>query len=164
MDKIVQWLYMTISPLIITWDIHIFGSWIFIATFNVNTRKTIHVIAIYKSLTLNLSMFLVHLQQFLDVMPTSCPIVIIGYFNIDMFDQNSTQPNELQTYLDHYSMELREREITTIYHFHIHHVSTNAPIQQCMSRVVKIYWMIGLTINQYILHKNSQIMSDNIIT
>ncbi len=41
-------------------------------------------------------MFLVHLQQFLDVMPTSCLIVIIGDFNID---QNSTQPNELQTYM-----------------------------------------------------------------
>jgi hypothetical protein len=109
-------------------------------------------------------MFLVHLQQFLDVMPTSCPIIIIGHFNIDMFDQNSTQPNELQTYLDHYSMELREKEITTFYCSHIDHVSTNAPIQQCMSRVVKIYWIIGPTINQYILHINSQIMSHNIIT
>jgi hypothetical protein len=58
-------------------------------------------------------MFLVHLQQFLDVIPTSCPIVIIGHFNIDMFDQNSTEPNEFQTYLDHYSMELQEKKITT---------------------------------------------------
>jgi proteasome lid subunit RPN8/RPN11 len=109
-------------------------------------------------------MFLVHLQQFLDVMPTSCPILIIGNFNIDMFDQNSTQPNELQTYLDYYSMELQKKEIATIYHSHTDHVSTNAPIQQCMSRVVKAYWIIGLTINQYILHKKSQDMSHNIIT
>jgi hypothetical protein len=42
-------------------------------------------------------MLLVHLQQLMDVMPTSCPIVIIGDFNIDMFDQNSTQPSKLQT-------------------------------------------------------------------
>jgi hypothetical protein len=133
----------------------------FIATINVNTRKTIHVIAIYKYLTLNFSMFLVHLQKFLDVVPTSCPIVIIGDFNIDMFDQNSTQPNELQTYLDYYSMELWEKEITTIYHSHIDLVSTKALIRRCMSRVVKAYYIIGPTINQYILHKNSQIMSHN---
>jgi hypothetical protein len=97
-------------------------------------------------------------------MPTSCPIIIIGDFNIDMYDQNSTQPNKFQTYLDYYSMELREKQITTTYHSPIDHVSTNAPIQQCMSRVVKVYWIIGPTINQYILHKNSQIMSHNIIT
>ncbi len=70
-------------------------------TFNVNTRKAIHVITIYKPSTLTLSMFLVHFQQFLDVMPTSCSIVIIGDFNIDMLDQNSTQPNELQIFMDH---------------------------------------------------------------
>jgi hypothetical protein len=81
-----------------------------------------------------------------------------------MFDQNSTQLNEFQIYLDYYSMELWEKEITTIYHSRIDHVSTKAPIQQCISKVVKAYWIIGLTINQYILHKNSQIMSHNIIT
>jgi hypothetical protein len=32
----------------------------------------------------------------LDVMPTYCPIVIMDDFNIDIFDQNSTQPNELK--------------------------------------------------------------------
>jgi hypothetical protein len=61
-------------------------------------------------------------------------------------------------------MELWEKEITTIYRSHIDHVSTNAPIQQYMSKVVKTYWIIGPTINQHILHKNSQIMSHNIIT
>jgi hypothetical protein len=29
-------------------------------------------------------------------MPTNCRIVIMGDFNIDMFDQNSTQQNELK--------------------------------------------------------------------
>jgi len=51
-----------------------------------------------------------------------------------------------------------------IYRSHIDHVSTNAPIQQFMSIVVKTYWIIGPTINRYILHINSQIMSHNIIT
>jgi len=29
---------------------------------------------------------------------------------------------------------------TTIYGFHIDHIWTNAPTQQCMSRVVEVYW------------------------
>jgi hypothetical protein len=36
----------------------------------------------------------------LDLMPISCPIIIIGDFNINMFDQNWTQPNELQRFMD----------------------------------------------------------------
>jgi hypothetical protein len=71
-------------------------------TFNVNTSKVINVITIYKPSTLTLSNFLIHFQQFLDVMPTSCSMVIIGDFNIDMLDQNSTQPNKLQFFMDHY--------------------------------------------------------------
>jgi hypothetical protein len=75
-------------------------------TFNANIRKAIHIIAIYKS-TLSLSMFIIHLQKFLDLMPISCPMIIIGDFNIDMFDQNSTQPNELQSFMDQYSIKLQ---------------------------------------------------------
>ncbi len=88
-------------------------------TFNANTRKAIHTITIYKPSTLFLSMFIIHLQKFLDLMPISCPTIIIGDFNINMFDQNSTQPNELKSFMDQYSMELQFKEITTIYGSHI---------------------------------------------
>ncbi len=72
-------------------------------------------------------------------MPISCPMIIIGDFNINMFDQNSTQPNELQNLMDQYSMELQLKIITTIYGSHIDHIWTNAHTQQCMSRVVEAY-------------------------
>jgi hypothetical protein len=49
-------------------------------------------------------MLLLHFQQFLDVVSTSFSMVLIGDFNIDMFDQNSTQPNELQIFTNHYFM------------------------------------------------------------
>jgi hypothetical protein len=78
-----------------------------VATFNANTRKAIHIITIYKPSTLSLSMFIIHFQKFLDLMPISCPTIIIDDFNINMFDQNSTQPNELQSFMDQYSMELQ---------------------------------------------------------
>jgi len=55
-------------------------------TFNANTTKAIHIVAIYKLSTLSLSMFVIHLQIFLDLMPISCPMIIIGDFKIDMLD------------------------------------------------------------------------------
>jgi len=110
-------------------------------TFNANIRKAIHIITIYKPSKLSLSIFIIHLQKFLDLMPISCPTIIIGDFNINMFNQNSTQPNELKSFMDQYLMELQFKEITTIYGSHIDHIWTNAPIQQCMSRVVKAYWI-----------------------
>jgi hypothetical protein len=108
-------------------------------TFNVDTRKAIHIIVMYKPSTLSLSMFKIHLQKLLDLMPISCPTIIISDFNINMFDHNSTQPNELQSFMDQYSMELQFLKITTIYEFHIDHIWTNAPTQQFMLGVVEAY-------------------------
>jgi hypothetical protein len=73
-------------------------------------------------------------------MPISCPMIIIDNFNIDMFDQNSTQQNELQGVMDQYSMKFQFKKIITIYESHIDHIWRNAPTQQCMSRVVETYW------------------------
>jgi hypothetical protein len=52
-------------------------------------------------------MFIIHLQKILDLMPIYDPMIIIGDFNINNFDQNSTQPNELQSFMDQYSMEIQ---------------------------------------------------------
>jgi hypothetical protein len=60
-------------------------------------------------------------------------MIIIGSFNINMLDQNSTQPNELQSFMDQYLMKLQILKNITIYGSHIDHIWTNAPTQQCMS-------------------------------
>jgi hypothetical protein len=65
--------------------------------------------------------------MFLDLMPISCPTITIDYFNINMFDQNLTQPNELQKFMYQYSMELQLKKITTIYGSHINQIWTNPP-------------------------------------
>jgi hypothetical protein len=70
----------------------------------------------------------------------SCPTIIIDDFNINMLDQNSTQPNELQSFMDQYSMELQLKKITTIYESPIDHIWTSAPTQQCMLQIVEVYW------------------------
>jgi hypothetical protein len=51
-------------------------------TFNAHTRKAIHIITIYIPSTLSLSMFIIHLQTLLDLMPISCLMIIIDDFNI----------------------------------------------------------------------------------
>jgi hypothetical protein len=84
----------------------ILGVEFIISTFNANIRKAIHVITIYKPSTLLFSTFINQLQKLLDVMPTYYPTIIMGDFNIDMFNQNSTQPNELKIFMNQYSMEL----------------------------------------------------------
>jgi len=132
------------------------GAEYIVATFHANTRKAIHIIAIYKPSTLSLSMFIIHLQKFLDLMSISCPTIIIDNCNINMFDQNLTQPNELQSFMDQYSIKFQFKKITTIYGSHIDHLLNNA----CQ----ELLKLIRLTINQYILHSNSQITSHNTIT
>jgi hypothetical protein len=113
-----------------------------VATFNANIRKAIHIITIYRLSTLCLSMFIIHFQKFLDLMPISCPTIkIIDDFNINMFDQNSTQPNKLQNFMKQYSMELQFLKNITIYGSHINHIWTNPPTQECMSKVVEAYWI-----------------------
>ncbi len=49
-----------------------------ITTFDTNTRKVIYVVAMK---TFNV---IIHHQRFLDLMSTSCPMIIICDFNIDM--------------------------------------------------------------------------------
>jgi endonuclease/exonuclease/phosphatase family metal-dependent hydrolase len=46
------------------------------------------------------STFINQLQKLLDIMPTYCPTIIMGDFNIDMFDQNSTQQNKLKIFMN----------------------------------------------------------------
>jgi hypothetical protein len=62
-----------------------------------------------------------------------------GYQYLNMFDQMLTQPNELQSFMDQYSMKLQLKKIMTIYGSHIDHIWTNAPIQQCMLGVIEAY-------------------------
>jgi hypothetical protein len=49
------------------------GAEYIVAKFNANTRNVIHIISIYKPSTLSLSIFIIHLQKFLDLMPIFVP-------------------------------------------------------------------------------------------
>jgi hypothetical protein len=78
----------------------ILGVEFIIAIFNTNIIKAIHIITINKPSTLLLSTFINQLQKLLNLMPTYCVAIIMGDLNIDMFDQNTTQPNELKFFYE----------------------------------------------------------------
>ena len=91
------------------------GAEFIVASFNTNTRKSIHIIALYRPSTLPVTTFLNHLRHFLSTIPTSCPTTILGDFNINMLNQNSSDVKELQHFLKFYNMYLQFQESTTIY-------------------------------------------------
>jgi hypothetical protein len=95
-----------IHNIVITQNIYYLGAKFIITTFNINTRKVIHVIAIYKHSILLFSTFINQLEKILDLLLTCCPTVIIDDFSIDMFNQNSTQPNKVKNFMNCYSVEL----------------------------------------------------------
>jgi endonuclease/exonuclease/phosphatase family metal-dependent hydrolase len=52
------------------------------------------------------STFINKISKLFDLTLTYCPTIIMGDFNIDMYNQNSAQPNELKKFINYYSMEL----------------------------------------------------------
>jgi hypothetical protein len=121
-------------------------------------EKAIHIISIYRPSTLSLSMFIIHLQKFLDLMPICCPTIIIGDFYINMFNHNQMNSKVLWINIQ-WNFNLRKLQqfmdpiLITYGQMH--------PFNNACQELLKI---IGLTINQYILHSNSQITSHNTIT
>ena len=98
------------------------------------------MIALYRPSTLPVTTFLNHLRHSLSTIPTSCPTTLLGDFNINMLNQNLSDVKELQHFMKFYNMYLQFQESTTIYDSQIDHVWTNAPTQQCISRVLEAHW------------------------
>ncbi len=65
-------------------------------------------------------------------MPSNCPIVIIGYFNINWLT-NTIQSTTLQTFTKKYNFKLTFSKSITISDTQIDNIWTNTPIQQCYS-------------------------------
>jgi hypothetical protein len=78
-----------------------------------------------------------------------------------MFDQNSTQPNELHSFVDQYSMEFKLKKLQQFMDPILITYEQMHPLNNACQELLKL---IGLTINQYILHSNSWITSHNTIT
>jgi hypothetical protein len=53
-------------------------------TFNINTRKAIHIVCVYKIHSCSISAFLNNLQIIIQQYSEHCPIVIMGNFYVDI--------------------------------------------------------------------------------
>jgi len=73
-------------------------------------------------------------------MPSHCPTVIIGNFNIN-FLTKTNQSSALQAFMNKYILKLTIIESTTIDDTQIDHIWTNAPIQQCPFKMTQAYWI-----------------------
>jgi hypothetical protein len=112
----------------------------FITTLNINTRKIIHIITIYKPSTLLLSTFMNQLQKLLDVMIAYCSTiirVISTFTSLTKTQRNQMNLNFLWIIIQ---WNFNLNFFLTIYGTHIGHIWTNAPTQQYMFGCVESYW------------------------
>jgi len=70
------------------------GTKFIFASFNQNTRKAIHVIAILKPLKMQIFYFILILENIVENIPINCPTIMIGDYNVDML----TNTSQLQNY------------------------------------------------------------------
>jgi endonuclease/exonuclease/phosphatase family metal-dependent hydrolase len=74
----------------------------YIATiFNINARKTIHIICVYKIHSCSISTFLNNLQTIIQQYPEHCPIIIVGDFNVDVLKKNNQAKKRTRTIIFH---------------------------------------------------------------
>ncbi len=139
----------------------ILGPEFIITTFNTNTRKVIHVMAIYKHSILLFSTFINQLEKLLDLLLTYCPTITMDEFNIDMFNQNSTQLNKL---IFLWTIIQWNFSLNKLQQFIIPILITYEQMHQSNNVCKLLLKHIGLTISQYILHSNCHIIIHNIIT
>jgi len=66
------------------------GIEIIATTFNFNTRRTIHILAIYKPLAIHIDNFLQLLQCIYVKAPNHCFAIFIGDLNVDMLEKTSS--------------------------------------------------------------------------
>jgi hypothetical protein len=58
-------------------------------TFNINTRKAIHIVCVYKIHSCSIFTFLNNLQTIIQQYTKHCPIIIMGDFNVDVLKDNN---------------------------------------------------------------------------
>jgi len=58
-------------------------------TFNINTRKAIHIVCVYKIHSCSFFTFLNNFQTIIQQYPKRCPIIIMGDFNVDVLKDNN---------------------------------------------------------------------------
>jgi hypothetical protein len=81
-----------------TWNILKIGNEIIVATFNINIKRTIHIVAIYKPPTTHIQSFFQLLENIYIKALHHCPTIFIGDFNVEVL-KNITSSIQLTYYM-----------------------------------------------------------------
>ncbi len=118
---------------------------IIVTTFNINTRRTIHVVAIYKPMTTHIQSFFQLLENIYVKASHHFPTIFIGNFNVDML--KSTIPSkQLVNYMHQCKFTLNFQESTTIHDSQLNYTWNNAILTTCQLGSTKAYWTNHKTI------------------
>ncbi len=86
-----------------------------VSTFNINTQKTIHIVCVYKVHSCSIFIFLNNLQPIIQQSVEYCPIIIMGYFNVEILKDNNQakKKQELLYFMDKFQLKSQFSENTT---------------------------------------------------
>jgi hypothetical protein len=107
-----------------------------ISLFNENTQKVIYIIEIYKLLQMNTKNFISIFKNIIPKIPTNCPTIIIGDFNINMLAYR-TKSITLQNYMNTSNFHIIFIENMTFNNTQIDHIWINVTTQQCHTKLTQ---------------------------
>jgi exonuclease III len=116
------------------------GSEYITSTFNVSTRRAIHVISVYKSHSTSLIEFLNILDNLISKAPQFCPLIIVGDFNVDMLQLQTRESSYLLSFMQNHKLTLQIKNSTTKGNSLLNHVWTNSPGNFCKVGIIEAYW------------------------
>jgi hypothetical protein len=121
------------------------GIEIIATTFNINTRRAIHGVAIYEPPTTHIQSFLQLLESIYVKASHNFPTIFIGDFNVNML-KNTITSKQLVNYMHQCKFTLNFQESTTIHDSQLDYTWNNAILTTCQLRSTKAYWTNHKTI------------------
>ncbi len=116
----------------------------YITIFNINTRKSIHIICVYRVHSCSISKFLHNLQIIIQLQPPKhCLIIIMGDFNVGILNDNNQAKNKqkLLYFMDKFQLKSQFSENTTKVGFWLNHIWTNVLRNEFKSSIIEAYWL-----------------------
>jgi endonuclease/exonuclease/phosphatase family metal-dependent hydrolase len=114
------------------------GSKYMVENFNINTRKTINIVFVYRVHSCSISAFLNKLQIIIQHSPEHYPIIIMGDFNVDILKDNNhgKTKQKLLDFMDKFKLKSQFNESTTKVGFQLDHIWANVLGNECKYSVI----------------------------
>jgi hypothetical protein len=119
-----------------------FGSKFIIASFNIDTHRTVHIIAIYKPPSLSLTKKLSTVQKLILKSPIFYLIIVLRDFNVDVLQKKTLEVKHLLKFMSINKMELQFQETQQymVHNTQLNHIWSNNPSEQCVLGTKEVFW------------------------